>query len=263
MIRFYMGAKPHFIQHTDVPLFVSDRHLKKMLRLPEARGPVAVDSGGFTELSREGGWHNGATPRQYVDRINRYAAEIGIDWAAPQDWMCEPDMLARTGLTVTEHQRRTVGNYLDLKAADDTAPIIPVIQGWSLADYDRCVVMYEQAGVDLTVLPVVGIGSVCRRQATREAAALVYCLTQITGLRLHGFGFKVDGLREVAHLFVSADSMAWSAAGRREPEGCYFRLPRSRGPHRNEANCLRYALAWRRDVLDACGTQQLTLGVAA
>lgn len=40
-------------------------------------------------------------------------------------------------------------------------PFIPVIQGWELSDYLDCVARYERAGIDLTVLPVVGLGSVC------------------------------------------------------------------------------------------------------
>ncbi len=37
-----------------------------------------------------------------------------LDWA-PMDWMCEPAMLARTGLTVEDHQRRTSANFLELR----------------------------------------------------------------------------------------------------------------------------------------------------
>lgn len=247
---FYMGGPPAFIKYTNVPLFISNRPLSKLKTLHRAQGPVAVDSGGFSELDEHGTWDNGPTPGQYVAQLSRYRDEIGISWAAPQDWMCEPWITAKTGLTVEEHQRRTVGNYLDLKSIDPSAPIIPVLQGWTVADYERCISLYDQAGIDLRELPLVGIGSVCRRQGTEEAAELI---TQIAGhgIRLHGFGFKIDGLRRVARLLPSSDSMAWAAAGRREPTGCDYRFPNSRGPHKNEANCLRYALAWRERVLTA------------
>jgi hypothetical protein len=47
--------------------------------------------------------------------VRRYRDEIGsLDWAAPQDWMCEPFILAKTGLSVREHLRRTVADYLRL-----------------------------------------------------------------------------------------------------------------------------------------------------
>jgi hypothetical protein len=81
------------------------------------------------------------------------------------DWMCEPHMTAKTGLTVREHQQRTVENYLRLR---DHGPFIPVLQGWEPGEYLACVELYEQYGVDLTTLPLVGVGSVCRRQSDHE-----------------------------------------------------------------------------------------------
>ncbi|MDF4254640.1 hypothetical protein [Streptomyces sp. WMMB303] len=251
MTRFYLGAPPTFMKYTDVPLFISNRPLVKLKTLHQAHGPVAVDSGGFSELDEHGSWDHGPTPRQYASQVRRYAEEIGIEWAAPQDWMCEPWITAKTGLTVAEHQARTIGSYLDLKALDDTLPIIPVLQGWTPGQYEQHIDAYDRAGIDLRTLPLVGIGSVCRRQGTEDAASLVERIAG-HGIRLHGFGFKIDGLRRVSHHMPSADSMAWAAAGRRTPApNCDFRFPGSRGPHLNEANCLRFALAWRQKVIAA------------
>lgn len=280
--RFYTGFKPHMLRHTSVPQFISDPNLRDMQNLPRALGPYSVDSGGFSQLSAEGTWDTGPSPRQYVNHLHRYEEHVGpFDWAAPQDWMCEDAIIhggtfggqrfVGTGLSVEEHLRRTVGNYLDLKSIDDKVRIIPVLQGRRPADYERCIELYDRAGVDLTRLPVVGIGSVCRIQATAEAAEIVEHVAGIVGRgRLHGFGFKIQGLEMVGHLLGSADSFAWSAAGRREKSGCDFRLSRDK-PHANEANCLRYALAWRTRVLAAIAAgatapRQLSfagLGVAA
>ncbi len=45
------------------------------------------------------GWYPGRRPTR-----NRYRDEIGcLLWAAPHDWMCEPWITAKTGLTVAEH----------------------------------------------------------------------------------------------------------------------------------------------------------------
>ena len=52
-------------------------------------------------------------------------------WAAPQDWMCEPAIIAKTGLAVVEHQRRTVTNFLELQALAPDLPFIPVLHGWA------------------------------------------------------------------------------------------------------------------------------------
>ncbi|MFG2864697.1 hypothetical protein [Streptomyces sioyaensis] len=86
--------------------------------------------------------------------------------------MCEPQILAKTGQTVYDHQCRTVASYLNLMWHDDELPWMPVLQGWTLDDYLRCVDMYASMGVDLTLEPLVGLGSVCRRQSTKEALPL-------------------------------------------------------------------------------------------
>jgi hypothetical protein len=210
--------------------------------LPRASAPWALDSGGFSELSLHGAWTLSA--RDYVTEVRRYRDEIGLlEWAAPQDWMCEPTMLARTGLDVAEHQRRTIANLLELRAMAPDLPFVPVLQGWSVGDYWRHVEAYEAAGVVLVDEPLVGLGTVCRRQHMASAAALVASLAA-EGLRLHGFGFKRTGLVAVGDGLASADSLAWSYHARREPPmpGCTT--------HKNCANCVRFALAWREETLE-------------
>lgn len=250
MLFYLTTHKRHWVRLTSVPLFLKSEHFTAARSLPEALGPYAVDSGGFSELQRHGRWTR--APRQYVADLRRIWEGVGpFNWAAPQDWMCEPIMLhggtagpqhfAGTHLSIGEHQRRTVANYLELRSLAPDLPIIPVLQGWELPDYERCVSLYEAAGVDLTREPTVGLGSVCRRQATREAAAIVTTLAGY-GLRLHGFGFKTLGLEKVGHLLASADSLAWSTHARHRPA-------MTGHTHKNCANCLPYALNWRARVL--------------
>ena len=250
---FFLGThQPAWLARLDVPLFCSHRTLRARRTLPRARARWALDSGGFTELSLYGGWQT--TPGEYADAVARYVAEVGaLSWASPQDWMCEPAMLARTGRTVADHQAATVDNYCTLRQLARGLPFIPVIQGWRLHDYVACIERYAAAGVDLAAAPLVGLGSVCRRQATGEIGAIVAELAA-AGLRLHGFGVKRQGLAGYADLLTSADSMAWSYAARRRPP-----LPGCRR-HRNCANCPRYALAWRQVIVaDLDGPRQLRL----
>jgi hypothetical protein len=233
-----------------VALFVSDTRLRAYKALPRSAAPWACDSGGFTQLQRFGGWTVG--PAEYVRRLGRYRDEIGsLMWAAPQDWMCEPIVIAGgrigpirfvgTGLSVAEHQQRTVANYAQLRDLASDLPIIPVVQGWEPDDYARCVDLYwTMLRLDLSTERLVGVGSVCRRQGTAEAGKVLSALHRCGVTRLHGFGFKTLGLKAHARLLTSADSMAWSLEARnlRAP------LPGCAG-HKNCANCLRYALAWR------------------
>jgi hypothetical protein len=201
-----------------------------------------------------GEWRTSAT--DYVTAVQRYDTHIGrLEWAAPQDWMCEPIITAKTGLTVEEHQRRTVASFIELRtlwqsldmsdesrSSPEFCPFVPVLQGWELADYTRCVQMYADAGINLSDYPMVGVGSVCRRQATDEIGEIFEALSRFD-IAMHGFGVKRAGLALYGHLLASADSMAWSYAGRRDApmEGCVG--------HINCANCMRYALQWREGVM--------------
>jgi hypothetical protein len=202
-----------------------------------------LDSGGFTELSTYGAWTVG--PEQYIDQVYRFREEIGfLEWCAPQDWMCEPFITEKTGLTVLDHQRRTVDNFLFLRGKAPELPFIPVVQGFTIDEYHRCVAMYRAAGIDLAAEPLVGVGSVCRRQGTGEAARIITEMAA-EGLSVHGFGFKITALKLCGRELASADSMAWSFDARRARPlpGC---------THKSCANCLRYALRWRESVARRC-----------
>ncbi|AXC35783.1 queuine tRNA-ribosyltransferase [Mycobacterium phage Beezoo] len=248
--HLYLGThEPSWLRTAGVPLFVSHRRLSRLrTTLPQAAAPWALDSGGFSELSMFGGWRT--TPEAYVAAVVRYDEQIGrLDWAAPQDWMCEPDMIAKTGLSVVEHQERTVRNYVRLRelwadASEAECPFMPVLQGYATEDYLRCMDMYGEAGVDLGAIELVGVGSVCRRQHTGEIRGVFEAiLATDPGLPVHGFGVKSLGLREYGHLLATADSMAWSFNARKNAPlpGC---------THGSCSSCMRWALRWRRRIVE-------------
>jgi hypothetical protein len=256
---FYLGSHmPNWLWDPSCTfrLFIAHQRLARYKTLRRSTSPWALDSGGFSELSKHGRWT--VTPQEYVRAVARYDREIGhLEWAAPQDWMCEPDVrwggrtaegqvLPGTHLSVAEHQARTVDNYCQLvelwpQESDDSCPIVPVLQGWLLAEYEACMVRYAAAGVDLHAAPVVGLGSICRRQNSPSITWLVSHLSE-TGLPLHGFGVKTDGLTAYGRHLASADSTAWSVDAR------HAENPLAHG-HKTCANCLEYASGWRADLL--------------
>lgn len=252
--RFYLGTHhPHWLGRVNVPLFVSRRQLVKRKSLPRACAPWALDSGGFTELKDYGRWT--ITAREYADEVRRYRDEIGmLDMASAMDWMCEPKIIqgfwhrdprqrfVGTKLSVREHQRRTVANYLELVSIAPDLPWMPVLQGWALGDYLQNVEDYAAAGVELAALPRVGVGSVCRRQDTTRAGHLMTLLAD-EGLRLHAFGFKRQGLGQAVQVLASADSLAWSTNARRS-------LPLPGHTHKSCANCPEWALDWLQETLE-------------
>lgn len=232
MLTFYLGVhEPGWLEVSPVPLFVSRRRMARRRRLPVAAAPWVLDSGAFSELTLYGEWRVPAG--RYAAEIDRCRTDVGrLSWAAPQDWPCEPDTVQRTGLTIAEHQRRTIRSVLDLRHRLGTAIVAPVLQGWAPADFLRHVEAYLAAGIDLEAEPVVGVGSVCRRQDARPV------LRALAPLPIHGFGVKGSTLEACSDVLTSADSLAWSFDARHADPlpGC---------GHRRCNNCLRYALAWR------------------
>lgn len=218
---------------------VSRRRFDRVWRkLPRARSPWVLDSGGFSELSLFGHWT--ITPREYVRVVRLLSEEVGrLEWAAGMDWMCEPHMLQKTGLTIRIHQSRTIRNFVDLQTRAPEVSWLPVLQGWTLDDYRRHADAYRAAGVPLN--GIVGVGSVCRRRFIAEVEEIVRGLSR-EGLRLHCFGVKMIGLRRFSDAIESSDSMAWSYHARRRAAlpGC---------PHQACASCFRYALQWRSRVV--------------
>ena len=160
--------------------------------------------------------------------------DIGSLYAVSvQDWMCEPDIRAATGLTIRDHQELTLESYMHLKHMVPDVPWMPVLQGQTLFDYQDHIKMYQRYGTDVYELPLVGIGSVCRR-SMHEA---IYILKAFLGIKIHALGLNVGAMQEIAPLLTSADSMAWSYEARKAK-------PLPDHTHQTCANCLEYATLW-------------------
>lgn len=212
--RFFVGLhQPSDARHVTSPAFVSVHRLTGR-RSAFTAGDWILDSGAFTTIAKHGG---------YPEPVSVYAAEIRRvrEWgnllaAVSQDLMCEPIMLARTGLTVADHQRLTIERYDALLSESVGVYIMPVLQGYEPVEY---VAHIEQYGARLERGAWVGVGSVCKRNGDpRSIERVLHAIKRARpDLRLHGFGLKATAFTSslVQSLLWSADSMAWSYAARR------------------------------------------------
>ena len=259
-MKFYLGTHmASWLEKTDVPLFLSIRALRKRKKLPVAKGPYCADSGGFTELNLFGEWRTSAS--QFIEEVRRIAEHVGRpDWVPNRDWMCESFVLQKTGLTVAEHQRRTVEDFIDLKSRAPDLPWMPVLQGFTLDEYLACAELYERQGVQLRAEKIVGVGTMCRRQGTQDAHKILHAIQQL-GIKSHAFGFKKTGLQLSRQFIASSDSLAWSLHARKNP---YLSCG---GEHRKKAkscaNCLPFALRWRSELLRELSAQDQQLSLWA
>ena len=192
----YIGLhQPADAAHFDLSC-ISIRRL--LTRHKPVAGSVLVDSGAFTQLALHGGYPK--PPGVYAGQLHRLHTEgvVRIAAAVAQDYMCEPFMLAKTGLTIADHQRLTIERYDALVTGlrllfggPPPFPVMPVLQGFAVTDYLRHLAMY---GERLTSGMWVGVGSVCKRQG--DPSVIAELLRQIKGarpdLRLHGFRREAD-----------------------------------------------------------------------
>lgn len=215
-LRFYCGLHQPGDATTFARAFISINRLRGR-RKPVACPDVVIDSGAFVELEKWGRYRHSV--EEYADELRRLheAGVVQITAAVAQDYMCEPFMLAKTGLTVEDHQRLTIERYDALLACGLPFHILPVLQGYAPADYVRHV---RQYGDRLKPGMWVGVGSVCKRNSQPEQIVAVLHAIKAArpDLRLHGFGVKLTALMHagVRAMLYSADSMAWSFSARKQ-----------------------------------------------
>lgn len=212
-MRFFTGLhQPSDAKHFDAA-FVSVNRLRKR-KGAFAVGDWIMDSGAFTEVSTHGHYRTGVA--EYAAEIRRWAGNGNLLAAVAQDFMCEPFIVERTGLSVHEHQRLTIERYDALLAERTGVYILPVLQGYAPADYVAHLAMY---GDRLASGQWVGVGSVCKRNGDpRQVAAVLLAIKGARpDLQLHGFGLKTTALADplVRSLLATADSMAWSFHARK------------------------------------------------
>jgi len=212
-VRFFVGLhQPSDARHFNA-VFVSVNRIRNR-KSAFVVGDWIMDSGAFTEISTHG--HYREPVAEYANQIRRWKSCGNLLAAVTQDYMCEAHILAKTGLTVADHQRLTIERYDALVAEDTGVYILPALQGWHPHEY---VDHIRQYGNRLLHGAWVGVGGVCKRQGNINSIAgvLMAIHRERPDLRLHGFGVKTTALQSglIQELLYTADSMAWSFAARK------------------------------------------------
>jgi hypothetical protein len=215
-MQFYVGLH----QPSDAKYFERACLSTKRLR-PRRKyiGPckTIVDSGGFTEITQYGRYRHDVN--DYAREVHRLAdGVVDIACIVSQDYMCEPFVIKRTGLSVKTHQELSVIRYMEIRnRVCGSIHVMPVIQGYRPTEYADHI---RQYGNLLKPGMWVGIGSVCKRNSNPESvlAVLNAVITERDDLNYHGFGLKTTALAipEIYDILFSADSLAWSLAARKQ-----------------------------------------------
>lgn len=194
--------------------FISVNALRKRHKAVRSKVCWIMDSGAFTELSTHGRYRS--SPQQYAYEINRWVGDNMLA-AVSQDYMCEPFIVEKTGLSVAQHQQKTIERFDILLPLVRHTYLMPVLQGYTRNDYLQHLSMYDTR---LGPAAWVGVGSICKRNGDpRQIHDILSAIKrQRPDLRLHGFGLKLTSLafKPIRDLLYTADSMAWSYRARIE-----------------------------------------------
>lgn len=234
MTVFYVGLNPRWQMYKFLPRglnvmysaagFWNDGRWRRK-RFPRGSGLRFLDCGGFTMLNRCGTY-----PFTTVNFMN-LVAFLRPDYYVPLDYPCEPGISRQLGLMTNEQRiEKTVENAVEMVHWEGHVGgrMLPVIQGYTLGEYKRCIDLHVQAG---TMRDYMAVGSMCRRIEDSELHKLIVGISEYVGVsKLHFFGLKLSSaLCDVQHLIYSQDSAvaldAYSAdarrlrGGRRWPRG--------------------------------------------
>lgn len=212
--RFYVGLHQPSDAHHFTRCCIHIGRLERRRKSLDCQ-ELLIDSQAFMKLKLHGRYPE--SPEAYAGKVERAAQLAQRVTAVTEDYMCEPFVLNRTGLTLADHQRLTIERYDAIRAAlDSRIELMPVLQGYHPREY---VDHIRQYGRRLPFGAWVGVGSVCKRNSDPAAirAVLLAIKAERPDLRLHGFGVKRTALASptVRALLWSADSMAWSLNARK------------------------------------------------
>ena len=259
------GALPGAAFDLEAPVLVSANSLwddkRKRFREPGSAITdldVALDSAGFVAMHLYGGYR--WTVEQYVELAGLW----GWTWWSAMDLACEPELAGDQaaindriwGTAYNLAYCRKVARTWREAGADWLTDPMPIVQGWTADDYERCVDLFDDV-LDGEWPEMIGVGSVCRRHL-HGPAGLLTILGRLDAVlpphvKLHLFGVKSQALAALANhpRVVSVDSLAWDEGARRDA--------RQRGASNTIANKRRHMADWYAKQSPAVNPPQLSL----
>ena len=268
--------------------------LRRQFVIPEASDLYeidwALDSAGFTAMSQ---WSRKGTQAGiagiYPWSLSQYitlASLTSPSWWSQVDFCVEREIASsqsdvdyRVNATVTllEATLRFIYDWQNelAKSCNSTVvanllrPPVPILQGYAVGDYLRCLDMmttvWDRWTPWLAPPKLIGLGSVCRRHLHHPEHGLYPILMGLEGnlplgSRLHLFGVKGTALNDIKHLnwIASSDSMSWDFSARVKARNSN----RSNTIQNRSMEMSRWMTAAAKRIAPACG-DQLRLGLSA
>lgn len=241
MSRFYIGLNPRYQYYPWLPSRINvmvsaggywgGQDWRRKTKYPILAGSRWLDSGGFTLLNRYGDY-----PFDLLQYHN-LVCWLRPNFYASLDYPCEPE-ITRTLSRMTNRERidatiENVARMIEWEFYTYPSKLVPVIQGYSQAEYIYCI---EQLASRNLIRDYMAVGSMCRRISSQELHRLIpaiYNLAKDCGVKqLHFFGLKLSpDLADLGEFIYSRDSavsldsydkeLRAARGGRRYPKGTH------------------------------------------
>ncbi len=224
-------------------------------RLPRSLYRIGIDSAGYTSLRKTGALS--FTVEDYLRAVELHDA----DYFFTIDYMCEPEVLKKTGLTVRDHQARTTANTMEIidkrKSYAITGTFAPVVQGWTVEDYLAHIDELKSAGA-LKYATMLGIGTLCCRTREDDILRIIHAIRAAVPMKLHGFGVKLTALqyRLACDALFSVDSHSWAKTGWRRADEIRAQCAKASAcKYKNCVNCATTIRVWMNRINEQAATK--------
>jgi len=138
---------------------------------------------------------------------------------------------------------KTVENARWLVENCKSTQVVPVIQGYKLSEYKKCINLLKENDL---VSDYLGVGSICIRKDERDVYQILKLCKKETKTNLHAFGLSLNFVKnkKIRNLVSSFDTFAWMYAGSKYGRILTFTGKRlvklhTRGPNNSEYQRLK------------------------
>jgi len=206
---------------TKINLLYSAINLRPV-RFPDNIGEVFCDCGAFYLFTKYGRFPY--KPKEYANYVNK----MDFDWVSTMDIPCEGRDHPTQKIPYKSNEERikiTVENTRILSELIPKEKFYPVVQGYSVKEYEYCMDMLDEYGL---VKDKVAVGSLCIRKKVERIKTILRAIRRhYPNAKIHAFGLTLLILRDKAFwrekLVDSFDTGAWST---RSTKGvCYVFSP--------------------------------------
>ncbi len=199
---------------------------KGSLSIPKNCNKLIIDSGAYDFIIKRKAEYPYEPKEYFINMLNLFnKRKIPLDYLVTMDLICNPVNSKTDHNNNLKKIRKTIENTKKLdklfEQEDPKFKLMPVIQGYSVGEYEVCVQNLIESNVLVSKKSsdfLVGIGSLANRKKVSEIKAVVRAVgkkfsdNDYKNIKIHLFGTRLNAIKdhEIAQNISSFDSFSWT-----------------------------------------------------